>query len=131
MTSQPGPSWPPRGDPRYAEPVPTDDRNWAMAAHLGSFLTAWFALGLVAPLVVLLLRGGSSAYVRRHAIESLNFQINAFVWSVLFGLLAFLIIGIVLLLPYLAFYAICVVVGAVRASSGRSFRYPLTIRFLS
>jgi uncharacterized protein len=136
MTSQPGPSWPPRGEPQpgdaAASPaVPADDRNWAMAGHLASFLTAWFALGLVAPLVVLLLRGGHSPYVRRHAVESLNFQLNALVYSVVFGLLAFLLVGIPLLIAYAAFYAVCVVLASTRASAGREFRYPLTVRFVS
>ena len=36
--------------------------NWSVAAHLGTFVTAWFALGLVAPLVVLLVKGGSSPF---------------------------------------------------------------------
>jgi chromate transporter len=33
---------------------PQDERLWATLAHVGSFVTAWFALGLFAPLVVLL-----------------------------------------------------------------------------
>ena len=95
----PGQSWPPQGGDQGHDPIVTpEDRNWVVAAHLGSFLTAWFTLGLVAPLVVLLLKGGSSPFVRRHAVESLNFQINAFVWSIVFVILAVALIGIPLLL---------------------------------
>lgn len=108
-----------------------DERNWAMAAHLGSFLAAWFALGLLAPLAVLLFKGNDSAFVRRHAIESLNFQINALVYTVVFALLIFVLIGFVLLPLYGLFYLICVILGSVRASAGDDFRYPLTIRFVS
>ena len=86
----PEPSWDASLDPtRQHHVVVADERNWSVAAHLGSFVTAWFALGLVAPLVVLLVKGGSSPFVRRHAVESLNFQINALVYSVVFGLLMF------------------------------------------
>ena len=127
----PGQSWPPQGDQGHDPIVTPEDRNWVVAAHLGSFLTAWFTLGLVAPLVVLLLKGGSSPFVRRHAVESLNFQINAFVWSIVFVILAVALIGIPLLLGYGAFYVICVVVATARASAGREYRYPLTFRIVS
>lgn len=128
----PDPSWTPAYDPtRPHEVVAADDRNWAVAAHLGSFVTAWFALGLIAPLVVLLVKGGSSPFVRRHAVESLNFQINALVYSVVFGLLMFLLIGFVLLPLYAIFYLVCVVLATIRASQGEEFRYPFTVRVIS
>jgi uncharacterized Tic20 family protein len=108
-----------------------EERNWAMGAHLASFLSAWFALGLFAPLAVLLLKGGSSPFVRRHAVESLNFQINACVWTVLLVLLCFVLIGFVLLPLYGIFYVVCVVLASVRASRGEDYRYPLTVRLVS
>ncbi|SHK46061.1 hypothetical protein SAMN05443637_106239 [Pseudonocardia thermophila] len=46
----------------YAATTP-EERNWALAAHLGSIVTAWFALGLVAPLIVLLVKGKDSPYI--------------------------------------------------------------------
>ncbi|GAA4544238.1 DUF4870 domain-containing protein [Pseudonocardia xishanensis] len=111
--------------------VPRDDeRNWAMASHVLSFVSAWFALGLFAPLIVLLVKGGDSSYVRAHAVESLNFQINALVYTVVFGLLIFLGIGLVLLPLYGVFYAACVILGTMRASQGVDFRYPLTLRLV-
>lgn len=102
-----------------------------MAAHVGSIVTAWFALGLIAPLVVLLLRGDASPFVRRHAVESLNFQINAFVLTIVFALLMFVLVGFILLPVYGVFYLICVVIATVRASNGEEYRYPLTVRLVS
>jgi uncharacterized protein len=108
-----------------------EERNWAMAAHVGSFLAAWAALGLAAPLIVLLAKGNDSAFVRRHSVESLNFQINALVYTVVFLILIVVLIGIPLLLAYAVFYGVCVILGTVRASNGEEFRYPLTIRVVS
>jgi uncharacterized protein len=126
------PSWDPaHPESRQHQVAVPDERNWSVAAHLGSFLTAWFALGLVAPLVVLLVKGGSSPFVRRHAVESLNFQINALVYSAVFGLLMFVLIGFVLLPLYGLFYVICVVLATIRASNGEDFRYPFTIRVIT
>lgn len=117
--------------PAHRRAGPTaEERNWAMSGHVLSFVSAWFALGLFAPLIVLLIKGNSSAFVRRHAVESLNFQINALVYTVLFGLLIFLGIGLVLLPLYGLFYLVFVIVATVRASGGQEYRYPLTIRLV-
>lgn len=128
----PDPSWQPPPYPGVGENPPTsEERNWAVTAHIGSILTAWFALGLVAPLIVMLVKGGESPYIRRQAVESLNFQLNALVLSIVFGLLMFVLIGFVLLPLYGIFYLICVVYATAQASNGREFRYPLTVRVIS
>ena len=128
----PRPGGPPPG--AYHPPAgatSSTERNWALAAHVGSFVAAAVALGFLAPLVVLLAKGEESPFIRRHSVESLNFQINALIWIAVCVALAFVLIGIPLLIAYGIFYAICVVVGSVRASSGQEYRYPLTIRFVS
>jgi hypothetical protein len=55
-TSEPFPpdtgSWPPPAGGQVG--ASTEERNWAMAAHIGSLVAAWFALGLIAPLLMLL-----------------------------------------------------------------------------
>ena len=102
-----------------------------MTAHLASFAVAWIALGLVAPLAVLLFKGGESPFVRRHAVESLNFQINALIYTVVFFVLVFVVIGFVLLPLYAVFYLVTVIIGTVRASRGEDWRYPLTLRLVT
>ncbi len=127
-----------------SQPFPTggqaptsEERNWAMAAHLGSFLAAYAALGLLAPLTVLVVKGNASPFVRRHAVESLNFQITTLIWAgVGFVLVVFTLgIAIVVVLPIAVvvatFYLVVVIVAGVRASGGRDYRYPLTWRFVS
>ncbi len=129
------PQIPSRGGPppgAYHPPLASStERNWALAAHVGSFVTAAMALGLFAPLVVLLAKGNESAFIRRHAVESLNFQINALIYIAIGIVLTFVLIGIPLLIAYGILYVVCVIVGSVRASSGEDYRYPLTIRFIS
>lgn len=125
----PGSSWPQGAG--SGELVPSEDRNWSVAAHLGSFVAAYVALGLLAPLIVLIARGGQSPFVRRQAVESLNFQINALVVIAIGWLLVIVGIGLPILLFYGTFYVICVVLATVNASQGRDFRYPLTVRLIS
>lgn len=129
MSSYPPPDhgW----NPSSGALVSAEERNWAVAAHIGSLVAAWFALGLIAPLIVLLAKGNTSAFIRRQAVESLNFQINALVWTVVFALLMFVLIGFVLLPLYGVFYLVCLIIATVRASAGRNYRYPLTVRLVT
>lgn len=129
--------------PSPGEPVgpSSEDRGWAMAAHLGTLVAAWFALGLLAPLVTLLVRGQQSQFVRRHSIESLNFQISLLIYLVVAVVVGFVLtlvtfgLGLVVIIPVVIVAAlilfVLIVVAGVKAWNGEEFRYPLTIRFLS
>jgi len=102
-----------------------------MAAHIGSLVAVWFALGLIAPLLVLLIKSDRSPYIRRHAVESLNFQINALIYTLVCFVLMFVLIGFVLIAVYGIFYLACVIIATVRAANGAEYRYPLTLRLVS
>ncbi|MBD8870026.1 DUF4870 domain-containing protein [Nocardioides sp. MJB4] len=112
-----------------------------MTAHIGSLVAAWFAFGFLAPLVVLLVQGGKSPFVRRHAVESLNFQLSLLIYIVVGGIAAFLLtlvtlgLALVVIIPLAIAIAIgalvVVILATVRASNGEDYRYPLTIRIVS
>lgn len=131
-------------DPYGPPPTPAagsqDERTWALLSHIGSLVTAWFAFGFLAPLVVMLVKG-DSPFVRRHAVESLNFQISMLIYSIVGVVLGFLVvlltlgIGLLVVVPIAAVWALAVLVviliATVRAGNGEDYRYPLTIRFIS
>jgi uncharacterized Tic20 family protein len=110
--------------------VPSEDRNWAMGAHLSAFIAAYIALGFLGPLIVLLVRGDQSRFVRQHAVEALNFNLTVLIYIAISVILALLLIGLVMLVALGILYVVAVIIGAVRASSGEMYRYPLTIRFV-
>jgi hypothetical protein len=111
--------------------MPTEqERNWAIAAHLGSFLAAYLALGFLCPLIVLLVKGNDSPFVRGHAVESLNFQITAAILTVIFVVLAFVVIGIPLLVALGIAYVVLVIMATVAASRGQPYRYPISLRLV-
>jgi uncharacterized protein len=125
------PGGPPPGGPPGQPPLPADqERLWAMLAHLLSFVAAYLFLGFVAPLVVLLVFGPRSAYVRAHAVESLNFNLTWLLYGIVAVILAFLLIGIPILIALGIAYVVLVVIASVRANNGELYRYPLTIRFV-
>lgn len=117
--------------PPGQRPLPPDqERLWAMLAHLLSFVAAYLFLGFVAPLIVLLVFGPRSAYVRAHAVESLNFNLSWLLYGIAAVILIIIGIGILILIALGLAYLVLVVIASVRANNGEFFRYPLTIRFI-
>jgi uncharacterized Tic20 family protein len=143
----PPPPPPPGGEPPpgsrppdWGQPVsglsPSDERLWAMFAHLGGLIAAFVALGFLGPLIVLLAQGDKSAFVRRHAVEALNFQITLLILTVAgaiisvitfgFGLLVVIPVGIVVAVLAL----IWIIQASIKANNGEDYRYPLNIRLV-
>ncbi len=116
---------------------PEEERNWAMAAHLGTLIAAALGMAFLAPLGVLLFVGGRSAFVRRHAVESLNFQISLLIYAAVAVAFAVITVGLGLLLVIPAVIVIgiaalvAILMGTMAASRGTDFRYPLTLRLVS
>jgi uncharacterized Tic20 family protein len=128
MAEQP-PGW--NATPPGPSGAPTqEERTWALAAHLGSFLAAYVALGFLCPLIVLLVKGNESPFIRSHAVESLNFQITAAILTIIFVILIFVVIGIFLLIALGIAYVVLVIMATVAASRGELYRYPLSLRFV-
>ena len=117
--------------PAHPSGTTSEERNWAVAAHAGSFAAAYVALGFLAPLLVMLVKGKESQFIRAHAVESLNFQITALIYLAISGLLLFVLIGFVLLPLVGIFYLIVVILASIKASEGGFYRYPLTLRLVS
>ena len=132
--SQP-PTQPPPYQPPAASPG-SDDRLWAAAAHVGALVSAWFAFGFIGPLVVLVVWGERSPFVRRHAVESLNFQLTLLLLAVLAVVVTLLTVGVALIvlvpigLVVLVIALIAVIAATLAAQRGEDYRYPLSIRFV-
>ncbi len=123
--TEPGPGYGPSGAPT------SEERNWALAAHVGTFVAAWFAMGFLAPLIIMLVKGSDSAYVRRHAVESLNFQISLLIYLVISFVLAFVLIGFVLMAAVAIFALVVIILATIKAANGEEYKYPLCIRVVS
>jgi uncharacterized protein len=111
----------------------TSERNWAVFCHLGGFAlyVLPFVLGnVLVPLVLWLMKRNESAYVDEHGREALNFQISMTIYWIGVGLLAWVLIGFLLVVPLAIFHFVMMVIASVRASQGESYRYPLTLRLI-
>lgn len=138
MTSPPGPPGqqgpPPTGGyypgPGAGAGPSSDDKTWALISHIGTFVAAWFAMGFLCPLIIMLVKGNDSPFVRRHAVESLNFQISLLIYLVVSAVLVLVVVGIFMLIALGIFALIFIILATVAASNGRDYRYPLCIRFV-
>lgn len=140
MSNAPGPPVPPPGEGQPPQPGPgygavaaptSEERNWALASHVGTFVAAWFAMGFLAPLIIMLVKGNDSAFIRRHAVESLNFQISLLIYLVVSFILAFVLIGFVLMGVVGIFALVVIILATIKAANGEDYRYPLCIRLVS
>lgn len=132
----PPPGWsgqPPGGPPALR---PDEERLWATLAHALSLVAAAVALGVLAPLLVLIVFGNRSSYVRHHATESLNFQLTALLLLFVGFLIGLVTLGIGLIvvgplaLAYGLWYLVAVIIGSIRANNGELWCYPLTLRLV-
>ncbi|MGH9051832.1 MAG: DUF4870 domain-containing protein, partial [Acidimicrobiia bacterium] len=96
-----------------------------------ALLGAWVALAFVGPLVIWLVKREEHPFIALHAKEALNFNISVLIYAAVAFVLAFVLIGIPLLVAIGVGWLVLTVVAAVKASGGQPYRYPLTIRFLS
>ncbi|HYD78997.1 MAG TPA: DUF4870 domain-containing protein [Paucimonas sp.] len=102
-----------------------DDCNIAMLAHLLGIFT-----GFVGALIIWLIKKDESSFINDQAKEALNFQITVAIGLIGAWILAFILIGF-LLVPaiFLANFILCIL-AAIAASKGESYRYPFALRLV-
>jgi len=106
-------------------PPTSDEKTLALLSHV---LTIFFPL--LAPLIIYLVKKDESSFVAYHAKESLNFQITLFIFGFIFFILIIIIIGILLLWIEGIVALVLVLVATIRASEGKLYKYPLSIRLI-
>jgi uncharacterized Tic20 family protein len=108
-----------------------DDKNLAALSHALVFVGYLIPFAnVLAPLIIYLQKRDSSPFVTEHARESLNFQITQMIFAIIFVVLAFVLIGCVLLVAQFFFQLVMVIRAAMAARDGKSYQYPLTIRLV-
>jgi uncharacterized Tic20 family protein len=129
---------PPAGARAPAPLSPSDERTWAMLAHLSILanLVTGF-LGPVAALVIYLIYKDRSRYVAYHAMQSFVFQLVFWVgggvlvgiaWTIT-GVLSAVLIGLICIPVAIVFSAIPLgaliygIIGGIQTNQGQDFKY--------
>jgi uncharacterized Tic20 family protein len=108
-------------------------RTWNVLCHASALLGFFFpwAGHVIAPLIVWLVKRGDSPEIDAHGKESINFQLSMLVYSAISAILCLVLVGFVLLAILHILNVVLVIIASIRASEGKFYRYPITIRFLS
>lgn len=109
------------------------ERNWVVFCHLGGLIPVYL-LDIAIPLLIWLTKRKDSSFIDEQGKEIVNFQISLTIYGIALTLFAFTIIGIVIALPgwiilmFISF--ISIIRGAIKASEGEKFLYPINLRLI-
>jgi hypothetical protein len=81
-------------------------------------------------LIVWLAKRDGKPFVDEQAKEALSFQISILMAIPMCFTVILAIIGIPVLIGMHLFQGVCMIIAAIKANDGISFRYPVTIRFI-
>lgn len=104
--------------------VSKDAKNMATLCHI---------LGLVGfpgPLLVWLLTKDRDKFIDDNGKEAVNYQLSMLIYFFAAWVLCLVLIGFFLIPALIVLNTILVILGAVKASDGQSYRYPIAIRFI-
>lgn len=116
-----------------------NNKQWAVILHLSGFAGIFLPTigNWAAPLIIWLLMRSENAEIDRVGKEVINFQISytlyTYVLGVIVAALMWILIGF-LLVPLFGLlwmlWAILMILGAIKASNGCFYTYPLILRLL-
>lgn len=125
--------------------ITSNDQMWAVFAHVGVFV-----VNILAPLIIFFAYGDKSAFVKRHARESLNHQISLilyiFLWmavaalvglvvgmaaqSAAAGFITWYVLSMLGVLALSIVNMVLLILATLAASKYQHYRYPMCIRLL-
>lgn len=108
-----------------------DEKQWGMFVHISQFANCIAPpLGIVAPIILWLMKKEESKFVDEQGKIVINWMISCFIYAIISAILMIIFIGMV------GFFALGItglifpIIGAIKASEGKTWDYPLSIRFL-
>jgi len=94
-----------------------------------NLVTGGLFAGLIAAVVAYVLWKERGPFIRGHVTTTLNFQITLIIAEIIGWLLALVIVGWFILIAAWVVNIIFTIQGALAASRGEAYTYPLSIRF--
>ena len=107
-------------------------RSWNALCHASALLGVFlhFPGHLLPPLIVWLVKRGDSPEIDAHGKESLNFQISMLIYNIVAAVFCLILVGFVFLAILWVLNAVFVIIASIKASEGKFYHYPMTIRFI-
>ena len=106
-------------------PEEKEARRWAILCHLSGVLP------ILGPFITWKMKHKEIESITGHGKEVMNFQISIFLFTLLGIPVAMAMTGFILPLLFYFSNLVCLIIAAIKAYEGKSFHYPITIRFIS
>ena len=103
-----------------------DDKNIATVTHLSGTVFSF-----IPALIVWILKKEDSPYIADQAKEALNFQITVLIAQFVAAILAWVLIGFILIPIIWIFNVVFCIIAAIASSKGKTYRYPLCLRLIN
>jgi uncharacterized Tic20 family protein len=110
-----------------------EEKQWGMFCHLSALLGLLVGgLTFVGPLVCWLLKKDTSPFVDYNGKESLNFQINILIYTLISIPIAIVTCGFgaVLTIAILIYGIVMPIIAGLKANNGEKYQYPYTFRLI-
>jgi uncharacterized Tic20 family protein len=122
---------PPPSEPQAGVPS-TEERQWAMFAHLSALVGVIIPLGsIIGPLVIWLIKKDTMPFVNDQGKEALNFNITVAIAAIVGWILCFILIGFLVLAVVFVAWLVLAIIGTIKANEGTAYRYPFTLRLVN
>lgn len=134
---------PPAPPPLETTGISSEERQWAMFAHLsaliGGILTAGWAGSIgcfIGPLIIWLAKKDTMPFVDDQGKEALNFNITVGLIFLALAVLSVVTLGIGLIIAIPAWIVVGIawlifsIIAGLKANEGVAYRYPLTLRLI-
>lgn len=108
-----------------------DPNQYSMFIHLSQFLGVFTGIGLVAPVILWLIKKDESPIIDNNGKIVINWILSFLIYAACAGILCFIVIGIPLLIALGICDFIFIILGSLKASSGVLWKYPLSIEFFT
>jgi uncharacterized Tic20 family protein len=113
-----------------SESLEKETRQWAFFLHLSLLAGLVVPLaGLVAPIVIWQMKKNDLPGIDVHGKIVLNWILSTIIYFFVSFLLAFVLIGIPLLIALAVLSIVFPILGAIKANNGEVWKYPLSIPF--
>lgn len=109
-----------------------EEKQWGMFCHLSALAILLIpSIGnIVGPLIIWLLKKDQYKFVDQEGKESINFQISITIYLYISAVLTLAIVGYFIAVGVFIFALVEIILASISASNGKSYTYPLTIRFI-
>ncbi|HQU08891.1 MAG: hypothetical protein B7X06_03455 [Verrucomicrobia bacterium 21-51-4] len=114
------------------ENLTRDEKLWGMLVHLSSLVQLLFIplTHLICPMIIWLIKKDGSSWIDKQGKEAVNFNLSILIYGLIAWATVFFGIGVFLLPVVAIFWLVCTIIASIKASEGKCFCYPLSIRFL-